>query len=72
MNICDVNSFLKILHFYPIPKNGGSKHDFLMTLNALVGVHERVKNLLTRIGVHDLTFCDRFLLILELLKTLHF
>ena len=58
MNICDLNSFHKILHFYPIPKNGGSKHDFLVLLNAPVGVHERVENLLTRIGVRDLSFWD--------------
>ena len=58
MNICDVNSFLKILHFYPTLKNGGSKHDFFVLLNAPVGVHERVENLLTRIGVRVLLFCD--------------
>ena len=58
MNICDVNSFLKILHFYPTLKNGGPKHDFFVLLNALVGVHGMVKNLLRRIGVRDLSFCD--------------
>ena len=72
MNICDVNSFLKILDFYPTLKNGGPKHDFFVTLNAPVGVHERVENLLTRIGIRDLSFCDRFLLILELSGLLHF
>ena len=61
MNICDVNSFLKILYFYPTPKNGWLKHDFLVTLNVLVGVHEKVENLLTRIGIRDLTFWDEFL-----------
>ena len=64
MNICDVNSFLKILQFYPTLKNGWSKHDFFVTLNAPVGVHEKVENLLTRIGIRDLTFCDEFFLIL--------
>ena len=62
MNSCGVNSFLKILHFYTTPKNGGSKHDFFVTLNAPVGVHEKVKKLLNRIGIRDSTFCvDSFL-----------
>ena len=38
----------------------GSKHDFFALLNVLVGVHEKVENLLTRIGIRDLTFCDHF------------
>ena len=58
MNICDVNSFLKILHFYPTLKNGGPKHDFFVLLNAPVGVHERVENLLTRIDIRDLEFLN--------------
>jgi len=58
MNICDVNSFLKILHFYPTLKNGGQKHDFFVLLNAPVGVHERVENLLTRIDIRDLEFLN--------------
>ncbi len=37
-----------------------------MTLNVLVGVHERVENLLTRIGVREFLFCDSFLLILKI------
>ena len=53
---CNVNIFQKILHFYPTSKNGWLKHDFLVTLNVLVGVHERVENLLTRVGIRDLTF----------------
>ena len=56
----------------PDPKNRWSKHDFFALLNVPVGVHERVENLLTRIGIHDLSFCDRFLLILELSGLLHF
>jgi len=60
MNIYDINSFLKMLHFYPTLKNGRSKHDFFVLLNAPVGVHERPKNLLRRIGIRDLTFCDTF------------
>ena len=63
MNICDINSFHKILHFYPTLKNGGSKHDFFVLLNVPVGVHERVENLLRRIGIRDLTFCDNFFMI---------
>ena len=55
---CNVNSFLKMLHFYSTPKNGWLKHDFFMTLNAPVGVHERVENLLRRIGIRDSSFCD--------------
>ena len=54
----NVNLFPKISHFYPTPKNEWSKHDFFVLLNAPVGVHERVKNLLNRIGVRDLLFCD--------------
>ena len=49
-----------MLHFYPTPKNGGPKHDFLVLLNVLVGVHETIKNLLNCIGVRDLVFCDIF------------
>ena len=59
-NICDVNSFLKILHFYLTLKNGGSKHDFFVLLNVPVGVHERLENLLNCIGIRDLSFCDEF------------
>ena len=41
---------------------GGLNHDFFVTLNAPGGVHEMVENLLTRIGIRDLTFCvDIFL-----------
>ena len=61
-----------MLHFYPTLKNEWSKHDFFVLLNAPVGVHEIPENLLTRIGIRDLSFCDRFLLILELLGLLHF
>ena len=50
-----------MMHFYPTPKMGGTKHDFLVTLNVPVGVHVRVKNLLTRIGIRDLLFCNMFL-----------
>ena len=60
INIYDINSFQKILHFYPTLKNGGPKHDFFLLLNAPVGVHETSKNLLTRIGVRDLILCDNF------------
>ena len=66
MTICGVNSFLKMLHFYPTPKNGWLKHDFLVTLNVLVGVHERVENLLNRIGVRDLSFCDSIFTIFKI------
>ena len=52
-----------MLHFYPTLKNGDSKHDFFTLLNVLVGVHETPKNLLTRIGIRDLLFCGKFLLI---------
>ena len=69
MNICDVNSFLKILHFYPTPKNEGSKHDFFVLLNAPVGVHEIPKNLLRRIGIRDLAFCANFFKLLIFLKS---
>ena len=58
MNICDINSFQKMLHFYPTLKNGGSKHDFFVTLNAPGGVHERVENLLTRIGVREFSIFE--------------
>ena len=60
MNICDNNIFQKILHFYSTLKNGWSKHDFFVLMNALEGVHERAKNLLTRIGIRDSPFCDEF------------
>ena len=53
MNIWGLNIFQKIYYILHNPKNGGSKHDFLVLLNVLVGVHERVKNLLTRIGIRD-------------------
>ena len=56
MNICAVNSCLKIGHFYPTPKNGGSKHDFFVLLNEPIGVHEKVENLLNRIDIRDLEF----------------
>ena len=75
MNICGVNSFLKILHFYPTMKNGDSKHDFFVLLNAPVGVHEKVENLLTRIGIRDLAFWDDFFynfFIKNLLRNFHF
>ena len=42
--------------FYLTPKNGWLKHDFLVTLNVPLGVHERVENLLIRIRVHDFLF----------------
>ena len=68
-----------MLHFYPTLKNGGAKHDFFVLLNAPVGVHERPKNLLTRIGIRDSTFCDnvfhnflRFLKIMILQKELFY
>ena len=51
-----------MLHFYPTLKNGGSKHDFFTLLNVLVGVHEMVKNLLTRIGIRDSSFLDELLI----------
>ena len=57
---CNVNSFQKMLHFYLTLKNGGPKHDFFVLLNEPAGVHERVENLLTRIGIHDLIFCEEF------------
>ena len=61
-----------MLHFYPTLKNGGSKHDFFALLNVLVGVHESVENLLTRICIRDSTFCDEFLQIFRVLKKLRF
>jgi len=47
-----------MLKLYLIPKNGQSKYDFFVCLNAPVGVHERVENLLNCIGVRVLLFCD--------------
>jgi len=47
-----------MVHFYPTPKNRWLNHDFFVLLNAPVGVHERLENLLTRIGIRDLPFCD--------------
>ena len=61
---CTVDIFNKILHFYPTLKNGGSKHDFFVVLNAPVGVHERIENLLTRIGIRDLSFWDKLFFII--------
>ena len=61
-----------MMTFLPHPKNAGSKRDFLVLLNALVGVHKRVKNLLTRIGIQYSTFCDRFLLIFILFENYDF
>ena len=72
MNIFNVNIFHKILHFYPTLKNGGPKHDFFVLMNVPAGVHERVKNLLTRIGIRDLTICDRFLLIFRFARKFPF
>ena len=53
--------FRKILHFYPTPKKWGPKNDFFVLLNAPVGVHERVENLLRRIGIRDSSFCDNLI-----------
>ena len=36
---------------------------FSMTLNALVGVHERIENLLNHIGVRGSLFCDDIFMI---------
>ena len=47
-------------YILPDPENGWSKHDFLVALNVPRGVHKKTKNLLTRIGIHDLLFCDNF------------
>ena len=55
---CNVDIFQKMLHFYPTLKNGGAKHDFFGLLNVLVGVHERVENLLRHIGIRDSSFCE--------------
>ena len=38
---------------------------FFSKMNELVCVYEKVKNLLSRIGIRDLSFCDEFFVILE-------
>ena len=58
MNICDTDIFPENTTFYLTLKNGWSKHDFFVLLNAPVGVHETAKNLLTRIGIRDLEYLN--------------
>ena len=42
-------------------------------MNVLVGVHERVENLLNSIGIRDLVFCDKFFMVfITGLEKLHF
>ena len=61
--------FQKRIDFYPTPKKwGGLNHDFFGLLNVLVGVHESVENLLTRICIRDSTFCDEFLQIFRVFR----